>query len=392
MVPPPQPVFSAAPSSASPSTTDLAFLRRALELAQTGEGLTSPNPMVGAVVVRDGRIRGEGSYTYDGLHHAELLALEQAGDAARGSTLCVNLEPCCHQGRTGPCTEALIRAGVARVVAGVRDPNPQVCGKGFARLRAAGIAVEEGVLAEQCRRLNEHFARYIRGGVFLTLKGAMTLDGRIAAPEDADKQPGWITGEEARACVQGLRHHHDALVTGVGTVLADDPLLTDRSGLPRRRPLLRVVLDSALRLPPDSKLAQSARGDLLVACSADPPQARARKLERRGVEILRLGSAEQGTRPTWSAVLADLRHREVTSVLLEAGATVNASALESGVVDKVVLFYAPKLLGGQDAVPLFGGLGLRSLRDALPVRITELRRIGDDFLVEGYLRPISDED
>ena len=392
MVPPSQPVFSAAPSPASTSTTDLAFLRRALELAQTGEGLTSPNPMVGAVVVRDGRICGEGSYTYDGLRHAEVLALEQAGDAARGSTLYVNLEPCCHQGRTGPCTEALIQAGVARVVAGVHDPNPQVRGKGFARLRAVGIAVEEGVLAEQCRRLNEHFARYIRGGVFLTLKGAMTLDGRIAAPEAADKQRGWITGEEARACVQRLRHHHDALVTGVGTVLADDPLLTDRSGRPRRRPLLRVVLDSALRLPPDSKLAQSAQGDLLVVCAADPPQARARKLERRGVEILRLGSAEQGTRPTWSAVLAALCQREVTSVLLEAGATLNAAALESGLVDKVMLFYAPKLLGGQDAVPLFGGLGLRSLRDALPVRITELRRIGDDFLVEGYLRPICDED
>ena len=392
MVPPPQPVFSAAPSSASTSTTDQAFLRRALELAQTGEGLTSPNPMVGAVVVRDGRICGEGSYTYDGLRHAELLALEQAGDAARGSTLYVNLEPCCHQGRTGPCTEALIHAGVARVVAGMHDPNPQVRGKGFARLRGARIAVEEGVLAEQCRRLNEQFARYIRGGVFVTLKGAMTLDGRIAAPEVTDKQPGWITGEEAHACVQGLRHRHDALVTGVGTVLADDPLLTDRSGRPRRRPLLRVVLDSALRLPPDSKLAQSAQDDLLVVCAASAPQAPARKLERRGVEILRLGSAERGTRPAWSAVLADLRQREVTSVLLEAGATVNASALESGVVDKVVLFYAPKLLGGQDAVPLFGGLGLRSLRDSLPVRITELRRIGDDFLVEGYLRPICDED
>ena len=389
---PSQPAFPASAPAAPASPTDLAFLRRALELAQTGEGLASPNPLVGAVLVRDGRVCGEANYTYDGLHHAEVLALGQAGDAARGSTLYVNLEPCCHQGRTGPCTEALIQAGVTRVVAGIRDPNPQVCGKGLARLREAGIAVEEGVLAEQCRRLNEHFARYIRGGVFVTLKGAMTLDGRIAAPEAGDRRPGWITGEEARACVQRLRHRHNALVTGVGTVLADDPLLTDRSSLPRRRPLLRVVLDSALRLPPDSKLAQSAQGDLLVVCAADPPQARARKLERRGVEILPLGSTEQDMRPAWPDVLAALRHREVTSVLLEAGAALNATALESGLVDKVVLFYAPKLLGGQDAVPLFGGRGFRSLREAPPVRITELHRVGEDFLVEGYLRPIFDED
>ncbi len=389
---PSQPAFSATVPPAAASPTNLAFLRRALELAEACEGLTSPNPMVGAVVVRDGRVCGEGSYTYDGLRHAEVLALKQAGDAARGSTLYVNLEPCCHQGRTGACTEALIQAGVARVVAGMRDPNPQVCGKGFARLRAAGIAVEEPVLAELCQGLNEHFARYIRGGVFVTLKGAMTLDGRIAAPEAGDKRPGWITGGEARACVQQLRHRHDALVTGVGTVLADDPLLTDRSGRHRRRPLLRVVLDSALRLPPESQLAQSARDDVLVVCATDPPQARARALERRGVEILRLGESGSSARPAWAAVLAALRQREVTSVLLEAGATLNATALESGVADKVMLFYAPKLLGGQDAVSLFGGRGLRSLRDALPVRITELRRIGQDFLVEGYLRSIFDED
>ncbi len=386
-----QPVSSSASPSPPSASDDVAFLRRALELAQTGEGLVSPNPLVGAVVVREGRVWGEGAYTYDGVRHAEVIALEQAGAAARGATVYVNLEPCCHQGRTGPCAEALVEAGVARVVAGMRDPNPLVSGAGFARLRAAGIAVEEGVLAEQCWRLNEHFTRYIRGGVFVTLKGAMTLDGRIAAPENPDDQSPWITGEEARSYVQRLRHRHDALITGVGTVLADNPLLTDRSGLPRRRPLLRVVMDSALRLPLDSKLVQLARGDLLVICGAKASAARARALEQRGVEILRLGGTGRAARPTWPVVLEGLRAREITGVLLEAGSALNATALESDVVDKVVLFYAPKLLGGEDAVPLFGGRGFRTVRGARPVRITELRRIGEDFLLEGYLHGIDPE-
>ncbi len=388
------PSESASPTSVS-AAEDIAFLKRALELARSKEGLTSPNPMVGAVVARDGRVVGEGAYTYEGLRHAEVLALEQAGPpgrAARGSTVYVNLEPCCHQGRTGPCTEALIRAGVARVVAGMRDPNPLVSGRGFEALRAAGVAVEEGLLVEECRRLNEHFARYVRGGVFVTLKAAMTLDGRIAAPESPDGLPRWITGEEARAYVQQLRHQHDALVTGAGTVQADDPLLTDRSGLPRRRPLLRVVLDTKLRLPPESKLVQSARGDLLVVCGPDTPAERVRAFEQRGIEILCLGGGGRKARPKWPAVLEALRAREITSVLLEAGAGLNASALESGLVDKVVLFYAPKLLGGADGVPLFAGRGFPTLRDAPSVRITDLRRIGDDFVVEGYLRPVYEEE
>lgn len=367
---------------------DAAFLRRALELAEAGEGLASPNPLVGAVVVRDGKVLGEGTYTYDGLKHAEVLALEQAGDAARGASVYVNLEPCSHHGRTPPCAEALIRAGIARVVAGMRDPHPLVSGRGFARLREAGVAVEEGLLGEQCRRLNEHFARYIRGGVFVTLKAALTLDGRIAAPKKAGGVSERFTCAESLACVQRLRHRHDALVTGIGTVLADDPLLTDRSGLPRRRPLLRVVMDSTLRLSPASRLAESARDDLLVACGPQAPAERARELQRRGVEVLRLADDRGAARPPWPALLAELRRREIASVLLEAGAALNAGALESGLVDKVVLFYAPKLLGGADAPPLFAGPGFRTLAGAVPVRITELRHSGDDILVEGYLRDV----
>lgn len=382
----PQP---ASPESGSPEAAvapqDAAFLRRALELAAAGRGLTSPNPMVGAVLVRDGRVVGEGSYTYGGLRHAELLALEQAGEAARGATLFVNLEPCSHHGRTPPCADALVTAGVARVVAGMRDPNPLVSGGGFARLRDAGIAVEEGLLTDECRRLNEHFARYIRGGVFVTLKAAMTLDGRIAAPEAAGL-PSRFTSAESLDYVQRLRHAHDALVTGIGTVLADDPLLTDRSGRPRRRPLLRVVMDSRLRLPLESRLVESAKGDVLVVCGPAAPLDRAREFARRGVEVLPSGQTAANGHPGWDTLLKVLRGREVTSVLIEAGARLNASALEAGIVDKLVLFYAPRLLGGAEGVSLFAGRGLRTIEASLPVRIANFRRIGDDLVVEGYLR------
>ncbi len=360
-------------------------MRQALELAVGGAGLTSPNPMVGAVIVGGGQVLGEGTYTYDGLRHAEIQALERAGEAARGATLYINLEPCSHQGRTPPCADALVAAGIARVVAGMRDPNPVVSGRGFARLRAAGITVEEGLLADECRTLNEHFARYICGGVFVTLKSALTLDGRLAAPEPS---PGarWITGEESRALVQRLRHRHDALITGVGTVLADNPLLSDRSGLGRRRPLLRIVMDSLLRIPLDSRLVDSARDDLLVICGPEASAEKAAALQHRRIELLRFAGSDG--HPPWPAVLAELRRREIASVLLEAGSTLNASALEAGIVDKLVLFYAPRLLGGEDAPALFGGRGFRSLAAARDVRVTGWRRVGNDFLIEGYLRDV----
>lgn len=259
--------------------TDERFLRRALEFAQEAIGLASPNPRVGAVLVDSQRkIIGSGFHTYEGLKHAEILALEQAGDKARGATLYVSLEPCSHQGRTGPCADALIAAGVRRVVACMPDPNPKVAGQGFARLRDANVIVASGILEEEAKALNEPFARYIRDHrPLITLKTAMTLDGKIAPPPSESSNPtalgagsasqGWITSAKAREHVQELRHQHDAILVGVGTIVADDPLLTDRTGQPRRRRLLRVIVDSRLRLPLESRVVKTAKEDVLVLCS-----------------------------------------------------------------------------------------------------------------------------
>src|ERR1700683_2665086 len=259
------------------AATDELFLRRALDLARQGIGLASPNPYVGAVIVdAHGNIAGAGGYTYDGVKHAEVRALDQAGDKARGGTLYINLEPHSHQGRTPPCTDALIAAGIHRVVASMPDPNPKVSGRGFEKLRAAGVQVEVGGLEAEARLLNEAFARYVRHGIpLVTLKAAMTLDGRIAPPPAVGLNSvvgtppgGWITGEDARAHVHQQRHRSDAIMVGAGTILADDPLLTDRSGNSRRRPLLRVILDSHLRLPSDSRVVLRAANDVLVFYSS----------------------------------------------------------------------------------------------------------------------------
>jgi diaminohydroxyphosphoribosylaminopyrimidine deaminase/5-amino-6-(5-phosphoribosylamino)uracil reductase len=374
-------------------------MARALELARKGTALAAPNPRVGGVVVNDaGEVIGEGFHTYDGMKHGEILAMEQAGEAARGATLYVNLEPCSHQGRTGPCADAVIAAGIRKVVCAMRDPNPAVSGAGFAMLREAGIEVIEGVLASEARRLNEGFARRIRTELpLVTLKAAMTLDGKIAPPpsEAADigmAQPGWITSEIARAHVQELRHGTDAIIIGVGTVISDNPLLTDRSGLPRRRPLLRVVLDSQLRLPLDSRLVKTAHHDVLVFCSFAEEKKRA-ALEERGIQVEQvplakneqLGPAVAGGRPDLRAVVKRLGLREFNNVIIEGGAAVNWAALAAGIVDKVFLYYAPKILGG-GAIPFALGSGYKKMDDAAYLRSFELHRFGEDFAVEGYLR------
>jgi diaminohydroxyphosphoribosylaminopyrimidine deaminase/5-amino-6-(5-phosphoribosylamino)uracil reductase len=374
--------------------SDELHMKRALELAQAGVGLTSPNPNVGAVLATDtGETVGSGSHTYEGLKHAEILALEQAGPKARGTTLYVNLEPCSHQGRTPPCTDALIAAGIRRVVAAMEDPNPLVAGQGFTKLRDAGVQVEVGVLQKEARKLNEAFARYIRHKTpLITLKTAMTLDGKIApepppadvaSPEDVTR--GWITSEPARAHVQQLRHGHDAILVGVGTILADDPLLTDRTGLPRRRPLLRVILDSRLRLPADSRLAKSANGDVLVLCSV-PDEEKKRTLQAHGVLVEQIPSTQPDGRPDFGAVARHLGAQEITSLLIEGGATVNWDALASGVVDKVFLYYAPKILAGSGSVPFAVGEGFHRMSNAAHVKSIEIQRFGEDFAVEGYLR------
>jgi len=383
--------------SAQPADDQL--LHRTLGLARAGIGLASPNPHVGAVITDpQGNIVGEGTYTYAGVKHAEILALEAAGAKARGGTLYVSLEPHAHQGRTPPCTDALIKAGICRVVACMSDPNPKVSGKGFEQLRAAGIQVEVGYLEDEARRLNEAFARYIRHGVpLVTLKSAMSLDAKIAPPlvanqskpatdfSGADFSGTWLTGEAARTHVHELRHQHDAILAGIGTILADNPLLTDRSGRARRRPLLRVVLDSHLRLPLNSRIVQSARdGDLLVFCTVRE-DAKLKQFTERGILVETVAPVPPHGRPNLDAILHRLGELEITSLMIEGGSTVNAAALAASIVDKVFLCYAPKILGS-DAVPFASGSGLRDVQQALEVQRVRLHRFDEDFGVEGYLR------
>jgi diaminohydroxyphosphoribosylaminopyrimidine deaminase / 5-amino-6-(5-phosphoribosylamino)uracil reductase len=377
---------------------DESLLHRALELAREGLGLASPNPYVGAVIADpEGNVVGTGTYTYSGVKHAEVLALEAAGSKARGATLYINLEPHAHQGRTPPCTDALIAAGIHRVVASMPDPNPKVSGQGFEKLRAAGVHVEVGRLEEQARRLNEAFARYIRHGTpFVTLKAAMTLDGKIAPPPDQvlDRYygippGGWVTSEIARAHVQELRHQNDALIVGAGTILSDNPLLTDRSGRPRRRPLLRVILDSRLRLPLDSRLAQSVaaerKNDVLIFCAAaDEPKKT--RLEELGIRVETVPAIEADGRPNLPAILRRLGQLEIASVMIEGGATVNWTALASNVVDRVFLYYTPKILAGSGSIPFAAGAGFLHMSGAAQVKHIHLHRFGEDFAVEGYLR------
>ena len=378
-------------------TIDEQQMRRALELARAGVGLVSPNPAVGAVVAdASGREVGAGTHTYVGVKHAEVLALEQAGNAASGGTLYLNLEPCSHQGRTGPCADAVIASGIRRVVCSMEDPNPRVAGQGFAKLRAAGITVEVGLLVAEAKKLNESFAKYIRHGKpLVTLKSAMTLDGKIADATKPGTEPGsatpategarsgyhWITGEAARAHVQQLRHQNDAILAGVGTVMADDPLLTDRSGRPRRRKLLRVILDSYLRVPLAARVIQTAENDVLVLCSTTEEQPRL-ALEAKGIRVRQISSTADG-RPDFAAIVQSLGELEIASLLIEGGALVNGAALASGEVDKVFLYYAPKFFG-EGAVPFLGGESLHGR--ALCVQRFELHRFGEDFALEGYLR------
>ena len=382
---------------ADANISDELFVRRALELAREGIGLTSPNPCVGAVIVDgNGKIVGTGVHKYETVKHAEVLALEQAGQKARGATLYINFEPCSHQGRTGPCVDALIAAGVGRVVASMSDPNPKVSGRGFAKLESAGIEVDTGILQEEAKILNEAFAKYIRTATpLVTMKAAMTLDGKIAPPPAKSPRPtaigtqgptgGWITSEPARAHVQQLRHQHDATMVGVGTVIADDPLLTDRSGRPRRRPLLRVILDSRLRLPLESQVVKTAKDDVLVLCSF-AEEKKKKQLQKRGIRVEQIPTATPDGRPEMTAISRSLGKMEITSLLIEGGALVNWAALASGIVNKVFLYYSPKILAGTGSVPFAAGAGFGRMSDAAYVRSIKLHRFGEDFAVEGYLR------
>lgn len=364
---------------------DRRWLQRAIELAHQGIGLASPNPQVGAVLVdSSGEKAGEGCYTYEGRKHAEVLALQQAGGNAHRGTMYVSLEPCSVHKRTPPCVEALKDAGVARVVAATRDRSPDVDGSGFEQLRRAGIEVTEaeGRLAAEARRINEAFFCFARTGrPQVTLKTAATLDGKIAAPDD---NTGWITSEAARAHVQRVRHAHDAILTGIGTVQADDCLLTDRSGLPRRRALLRIVADSLLRLPVDSRIVESFDEDLVVATTSAASEKRREVFSRRRIPV-QIFDSPMG-RVDLAGLLDWLGARQIISLMIEAGSKLNWAALETGVVDKILLYYAPKILGGFDSLPMAGGVGRRSRSGAL--QFCNLRTFmvsEDEFAVEADL-------
>ncbi len=359
------------------------FLEEALALAERGWGATSPNPAVGAVVVRDGEVVGRGYHTWSGMKHAEVLALEEARERARGGTLYVTLEPCAHHGRTPPCIDAILASGVRKVIAPIEDPNPQTRGRGFTRLRDAGIEVEvAGEYAARATEINEPFVHFMRTGrPLVTLKAAVTLDGKIAAPED---NAGWITSETARAHVQTLRHRSDAILTGIGTVLADDCRLTDRSELERSRPLLRIVLDSQLRLPSDSRLVTSCNSDLLVVTTSAASADRRRRLESMGVRVEVLERTDG--RASLQGVVELLAREKYLSLMIEAGSRVNWSALESGVADKIFFYYAPKILGGTQSLPVAGGTGRRRRKDAIQFHNVRLHSIArDEFAVEAWL-------
>ena len=359
--------------------TDHAWMGRALELAAQGRGLTSPNPMVGAVVVRDGVVVGEGWHERAGSPHAEVEALARAGTRARGATLYVNLEPCVHQGRTPPCAPAVIDAGLARVVAALEDPDPRVAGRGLAALRAAGISVEAGLRADEAARLNRVFLTAMREGrPHVMLKAAASLDGRIA---DLHGVSQWITGDPARAHAHRLRADADAVVVGITTALRDDPALSVRLHAPWPREPWRVVLDTHARLSVDARLIRSgAPARALVAVTDAAPEERVAALQATGATVLRV-AARQG-RVDVQALLGELFAREVRGVLVEGGGEVHASFVDAAVVDRVALFLAPLLLGGRSAPALLGGTG-RELKAALRLESLEVRRFGEDLLVEG---------
>jgi diaminohydroxyphosphoribosylaminopyrimidine deaminase / 5-amino-6-(5-phosphoribosylamino)uracil reductase len=359
---------------------DRRMMARTLELAAKGVGLVSPGPLVGCVIVgTDGSIAGEGFYVYEDFKHAETLALEQAGTKAAGGTAYVSLEPHAHHGRTPPCTESLIAAGIRRVVAPVEDPNPRVSGRGFERLRAAGLEVSSGLMSCEAGKQNEKYFHFMKTGrPFVHLKLATSLDGKIATRTGDSR---WITGERARARVQELRHEYDAILVGSGTVISDDPLLSDRSGLPRRRPLVRVVLDDKLQVSPESQLATTtADTPVLMFVGLNTDGRRISELEAKGVEIVH----EPASGRDLLQVLKELGNRSLQSVLVEGGANVAGAFLESGLVNKITFFIAPRLIGGRDAPTAIGGLGAERMIDAIDLEAVEIRQHGVDYEITGY--------
>ena len=361
--------------------TEEDFMRVALDLARNAEGRTSPNPLVGAVIVRDGRIIAAGWHRKAGTPHAEIHALRMAGELAKGATLYVTLEPCSHYGRTGPCAKAVAEAGIARVVIGMGDPNPLVAGKGIQIIEDAGIEVRCGVLEEEARKLNEVFLHWISGKMpFVILKTAMTLDGKIATRTGESQ---WITGEESRRFVHELRDRCDGILVGIGTVLKDNPSLTTR--LPDRegRNPIRIIVDSQARTPLDAKVITDGKAPTIIAVTTKAPQERVHALEQAGARILYAGGEEH---VDLKSLMKELGQREICSILVEGGGTMDFSLLQAGLVDKVLAFIAPKLVGGRDALTPVEGEGFAHLADAVELTDLTPQAFGQDILLTGYVK------
>ncbi|MBI4689347.1 MAG: bifunctional diaminohydroxyphosphoribosylaminopyrimidine deaminase/5-amino-6-(5-phosphoribosylamino)uracil reductase RibD [Nitrospirae bacterium] len=350
-------------------------MKRALRLASKASGMTSPNPVVGAVLVKGGKIIAEDYHRKPGTPHAEALVIQASGEKAKGATLYVNLEPCCHTDkRTPPCTKAIIRAGIKKVVIGLRDPNPKVSGKGIEELKKAGVETVSGVLEEDARRLNEGYIKYITTGKpFVILKTAMTLDGKIATPEGESK---WITGEKARAVVRKLRSSVDAVLTAIGTVKADNPQLTAR--IKGRKDPIRIVIDPYLEVPMDAKILHTPPETIIVTEDRGKMSG---NIERSGIKLI-----TYNRRLDLKWLMEKLGSMEVTSVLIEGGSSLNAHAFEDSIVDKVMFFISPKIIGGRDSFPAVGGRSFRRLADAYQLKDVKVKRVGEDILVEGYVR------
>lgn len=358
---------------------DERYMARALELARLGEGRTRPNPAVGAVIVRDGEVVGEGYHPQAGEPHAEIFALRQAGVKAHGAELFVTLEPCTHHGRTGPCAEAVLAAGIRRVCIGAVDPNPRVAGRGVARLQECGVEVCVGILDDECRRLIAPFAKHITTGLpFVVLKSAMTLDGRTATVAGDSR---WITGTDSRSWVHQLRDRMDAVMVGIGTLLRDDPLLTTR--LPEGgRDAARIIVDSRLRIPDTAAIfGVDSTAPTIIATTSAAPADKIARLEARGAQVIVAADGEGGV--DLRDLLRRLGASGIQSILLEGGNILNASALQAGLIDRAMVFIAPLLLGSGEAPGIFAGRGPERLADALRLSGVRVRRFGDDTLIEG---------
>jgi diaminohydroxyphosphoribosylaminopyrimidine deaminase/5-amino-6-(5-phosphoribosylamino)uracil reductase len=358
---------------------DEQWMKRVLRLAEKGKGRTSPNPMVGAILVKGDKLVGEGYHVKAGEAHAEVVALQRAREKARGAILYLNLEPCTHYGKTPPCAPQVIQAGVKRVIIGMEDPNPLVKGKGVEILKRAGVDVEVGILEKECRRLNEAFCKYIlKKEPFVILKAATTLDGKIATRNGDSK---WISGEASRRFVHKLRNQVDGVLVGIGTVLKDDPLLTAR--IRGGRDPYRIILDSRLKISEEARVIGTSPSRAIIVTTELAPRDKIERLEKRGVQILIFGSKEE--RINLRSCLSKLGEMGMMNLMVEGGSEVNGSFLDEGLIDKVLLFLSPKLIGDHQALGIFGGRGVSNLQEAIALKEMKTRRIGEDMLLEGYL-------